>query len=106
MSEPLAFTAGTTTANVGHAIKVSKAVFIQTAATQAASFVVNDINGNPFIPSESIPTSLAANQSIVLDYAIPIVLPGGALAPAAGSAIPNFVVTVVGAGATLYLTHR
>ena len=106
MANPLAFTAGTTTANVGHAIKMTKVVLIQTTATQAASAVVNDINGNPFVPTINIPTSLAANQSIVLDYAIPMVLPGGALAPASGSAIPNFVVTVVGAGATLYLTHR
>jgi hypothetical protein len=106
MPIPLQFTAGTTTANSVRSMKLTKLVFTQTTATQAASALISDINGNVLIPQINIATSLAANQQIVLDYAIPVILPGGEVAPASGSAIPNFIVTVVGAGATLYLHKR
>lgn len=105
MADPLVFTSGTTTASLTRAIKVTKVVLIQTTATQAASATVADLNGNLFIPALAIPTSLAANSVAVQDYAVPKILPGGALVPAGGT-IPNFVVTVTGAGASLYLNFR
>lgn len=103
MANPLVFGAGTTTATVGHAIKVTKAELVQASAT-AATAVVQDINGNLFIPTMTVVASVGASQ--VLDYAVPIILPGGSLATPLGSPAPTFVVIVTGAGASLYLTHR
>jgi hypothetical protein len=103
MPNPLAFTAGTSTASVGHAIKVFKAQLIQASAT-AATALVTDINGNVILPLMSIPATVAAQA--VLDYDCPVILPGGSLAQPATGAATNFIVTVVGAGATLYLSHR
>lgn len=102
MADPLVFAAGTTTANLVRAIKVTKAVLLQASAT-AATAQVTDLNGNIHIPLMSVPATVNASQ--VLDYAVPKVLPGGALAPVGGT-IPNFIVTVTGAGASLYLTFR
>src|SRR6266851_2851901 len=98
MANPAVFAAGTTTATIGHAIKVTKAVLLQASAT-AATAVVQDINGNLFIPQMNVPATVGANQ--IQDFVVPKILPGGALATPQGSPAPTFVVIVTGAGASL-----
>jgi hypothetical protein len=99
MANPLVFAAGTITANSSHSLKITK-VELTTASATAASAQVTDISAAILIPTMSIPATVNASQ--VLDFAVPMIWPGGT------AAIPtnNFVVTVTGAGASLYVWHR
>lgn len=107
MPNPLVYSAGTTTLNLTHAIKVSKMAAIANSAT-AGSVILSDLNGNVMgVPLE---TSATAGAEASQDYVVPLIVPGGA----SGIAIPgttvtpsvNAVITVTGAGTVAYLYHR
>lgn len=99
MANPLAFAAGTTTANSSHSLKVTK-IELTTASATAATASITDVAGNLMLPTMSIPATINASQ--VLDFVVPAIYPGGTN----NSTLNNFIVTVTGAGASLYLWHR
>jgi hypothetical protein len=98
MPNPITITAGTTTLNSSHSLKVTKV----TAFAQSATVVVvniNDLNGNPFMVPIAVPATV--NGEVTADFTAPMILPGGT-----NLSVTNAVVTVTGAGGLAYIYHR
>ena len=96
MANALSFSVGTTTANIGHAIKATLFVLNQASAT-AASAVITDVAGNVMV-SLACPATIASYPTVPQS---PVILPGGTV----GSAT-NWIAIVTGAGAKLFVHYH